>query len=507
MFHRHSLALASALSLVAGAAHAQLTADQLWQSWQDAGVRAGLSVAAAGVARDGAVLTLTDVTVKPAVTDGAAAVAAQVGDIVLTEGADGSVAITLPAEIAVPFDADGSRATFSHDGLMVTARADGGTTSYDYSAAAVNVKVDVTGQAPAAESGSTATPTPQVTTQVTVDAVAPRGAFTDSAGTDRRFGLTLDADTLGYDVRMEDPAMGFTQAQTNRSQDVTLAADLVLPGSLRLAGIDSAAALAAALDAGLTARLDLSQGVTTATDGTVGGPFSYEMSSESAPGKGSFALDDSGVGITASGEGAVFTVSAPAFPFPEAKVTLGPIVMDVRVPLTGPETRDFRYLVKLDEVTVNDEVWAAFDPGATLPRGPANLSIDLTGRAMLPFLDLIDADATGTTPQATPTIEALTVNEIALNLAGAALAGSGSFTFDNATGVPKPLGAMDVALTGGNRLIDGLVAIGALPEEQAASARMMFAMFAVPGEGEDSLTTRIEAREDGGLYVNGQRVQ
>ena len=53
-------------------------------------------------------------------------------------------------------------------------------------------------------------------------------------------------------------------------------------------------------------------------------------------------------------------------------------------------------------------------------------------------------------------------------------------TFD---GMPRPEGALDLELTGGNTLLDTLVAMGLLPEEQAMGARMMLGLFARPGAG------------------------
>ena len=79
-------------------------------------------------------------------------------------------------------------------------------------------------------------------------------------------------------------------------------------------------------------------------------------------------------------------------------------------------------------------------------------------------------------------------------------------TFDNSSGTPKPLGAVDMQLVGGNALIDKLVGMGLVPEDQAMGARMMMGLFAVP-TGEDQLTSKIEFKEDGGVYANGQRIQ
>ncbi len=103
-------------------------------------------------------------------------------------------------------------------------------------------------------------------------------------------------------------------------------------------------------------------------------------------------------------------------------------------------------------------------------------------------------------------LDAINLNALQVKAAGAELTGSGAATVDNSSGMPKPVGAVDLKLVGANALIDKLVAMGLIPEDQAMGARMMMGMFAVPS-GEDELTSKIEFKEDGGIYANGQRIQ
>jgi hypothetical protein len=70
-------------------------------------------------------------------------------------------------------------------------------------------------------------------------------------------------------------------------------------------------------------------------------------------------------------------------------------------------------------------------------------------------------------------------------------------------GMPMPLGEANVTVTGANALIDGLIATGLLAEEDAMGARMMMGMFMVPS-GDDTLTSKIEAKEGMQILVNGQ---
>ncbi len=74
-------------------------------------------------------------------------------------------------------------------------------------------------------------------------------------------------------------------------------------------------------------------------------------------------------------------------------------------------------------------------------------------------------------------------------------------------GMGSPVGAVNLALAGGNGLMDKLVAMGLLPQEQAMGARMMMGIFTVPGDGPDTLKSNIEFTKDGQILANGQRIR
>jgi hypothetical protein len=105
-------------------------------------------------------------------------------------------------------------------------------------------------------------------------------------------------------------------------------------------------------------------------------------------------------------------------------------------------------------------------------------------------------------------LEALTVNELRLAVAGALLTGGGAFTFDNADtttfdGMPAPDGTINLSLKGGNALLDTLVSMGLVPQDQAMMARMMTGMIARPGAEADELVSEITVRPDGTILANG----
>ena len=71
---------------------------------------------------------------------------------------------------------------------------------------------------------------------------------------------------------------------------------------------------------------------------------------------------------------------------------------------------------------------------------------------------------------------------------------------------PLPTGKMDLKLTGGNTLLDKLVAMGLLPKDQAMGFKMMVSMFANAAADKDEMTSTLEFK-DKGFYANGQKLQ
>lgn len=153
-----------------------------------------------------------------------------------------------------------------------------------------------------------------------------------------------------------------------------------------------------------------------------------------------------------------------------------------------------------------------FDPQGLLPHDPASLVLDMTGTATLLFDAVDPAQAEAMAAAEMPAqVNSADLNNLRIAFGGAEITGSGAFTFDNSDlttfpGVPRPAGAVDLQLNGVNGLIDGLVALGLLPEDQVMGARMMLGAFTTP-VGDDQLTSRIEVTEDGQLLANGQRLQ
>jgi hypothetical protein len=239
-----------------------------------------------------------------------------------------------------------------------------------------------------------------------------------------------------------------------------------------------------------------------------------QVSASSDEGEIRVAIDQSRIAYDVGSDNVSFTFVSGDFPFP-IEMTMARSAMNLLVPVGSSDAEQpFGFGLSLADFEISDLLWGMFDPAEQLPRDPATLSIDLTGMGRL-FFDLLDADEMDTIAmqEGMPgELNSLKLNDLTLSAAGAALTGTGAFIFDNTDletfdGLPAPDGSLDLRLVGANSLLDKLTAMGLLPQEQAMGARMMLGMFAVPGAGEDTLTSTIEVKPNGQILANGQRLQ
>jgi hypothetical protein len=227
----------------------------------------------------------------------------------------------------------------------------------------------------------------------------------------------------------------------------------------------------------------------------------------------SFALLDGAVSYGGKAKGIDYRFSGSDIPFPEVGLGIEETDFALKMPLQeSEEPADFGLVTKVIGLTVSDQIWSMFDPGQVLPHDPATAIIDLSGKArwLLDLSDPAQLEAAGDAPPAE--VHALNINEIALQAAGASVTGDGAFTFDQSDmqtfgGMPAPSGEINLTIVGANALIDKLIQMGLLPEDQAMGARMMLAMFAQPGDGEDTLKSRIEVKGDGSVFANGNQLK
>lgn len=492
--------------LMGGVAHAALTADQVWAGWKDAATSAGLTVTAATEVSDGGVLTLNGVTVS------GAGGAITMSDMTLTEENDGSVTVEPASEIKLDLTGEGGSGTGLVTSEALVLSVSEGETGLDYGFAAdtLNLAFDRSGTAAIAPAeGTVAAP---ATASGTLSFTAVEGGFAGAAGDNNVVSISLAADLLAYDIQNADPSAQMKTAQTSSMQDLVAEMDLTLPKTLALSALTSASAFSTALSEGMALEATFEQGATKGTSVDENPFLPLDMAYVGAPGKTTVSMDAAAVVMDSEGEGMEITLKSAMIPAPQVTLKTGALAVGLTMPLmAGQAAGDYRLLLNLADVVLGEEAWALFDAGKVLPRDPAQLELDLGGKIKMDVLALAAAQEGGMAEVTPPEPQSFDIRALSLSVAGAVLTGAGAFTFDNSAvgtgGAPVPVGKGEVALTGGNALIDGLIKTGLMTEDDAVGMRMMIGAFATPGAEPDSLTSTIEAKADGQILVNGQRVQ
>lgn len=504
--------LASTTALVcvlpASVALADVTAADVWLDWKGYMTSAGYDITASE-ASSGGTLSVSDLTMAMDFGDDTmdATAVVDLGTIRFVENGDGSVSIELSEQskfdIALEPEAGDSAdivLDYIQDTPVMTATGDPGDITYTYSANALDLRMstlNVNGAILTEEIAKLAINIKDVSYVVDTKLGDLRSVVQD-----------MKASALEYDIFFGDPN-GDGMAKIKGAM-----AGLTFAGAGDLPLETDPADLNAMLNDGFSF-----EGTFNSTSGqyemTFDGPDGGgTVNSTSGAGSLNVAMAPGGLTYGVGQSDVNINMLMTEFPLP-ISFTAAQTAFDMLLPLQKSEDEQgFGLGLTMTGFEMADSLWGLFDPAGQLPRTPATLVVDLSGKAkvLFDFLDPTQAALLETTGAAPGELSALTLDKLELDAVGARLTGSGDFTFDNADkvtfdGMPRPLGGLDLQLKGGNRLIDTLVNMGLLPQEQAMGARMMMGLFAVPGEGEDDLKSRIEINEQGHVLANGQRLR
>lgn len=501
------LSSVSALALVFAtqSAFADVTAQDVWADWRGYMEGMGYSISA-NEAMAGNVLTVSDLKMSFDVPDDAIAVAMEMDSISFSENGDGTVSVELPDLMPIMVTsetADGSpvnvQIEYSQTDFVMIVSGDPNDLTYDYSAASAAIalaSLNIAG------------------TEVSPDDISFDLSMTDIAGTstmktgdDREYSQKATVGALSYDVNITDPADSARSSFKGTLSNLKTDGSGTLP--LAIDSSDVTAMLASGFQ--FAGKFEYQNGNSEfQTRNPVNGNVSG--TSSSAGGTLNVAMDQSSLTYGGTARDMAMNISGDQIPF-ELSAKMEESLFNLTMPLgKSDQDQDFGLAISMVDFTMDDSLWNMFDPSGALPRDPATISFDLAGKAKL-LIDFFDPEQTAMIAEtdASPVeLTSLDFNSLLISAAGAALSGTGAFTFDNTqdfNGMPKPTGAIDLKLVGGNGLLDRLVQMGMLPEEQAMGTRMMMGLFAVPGEGEDTLNSKIEINEEGHVLANGQRIQ
>ena len=501
------LSTALALSAAGSPVMADLTVDDAWETWQAQIKALGMTLSAEET-RDGDALQVGSVTLSAELPMGAGSLVIGFAGPRFEPQGDGTVRMSLPRESEVTFggdiDGEGSMVavidTVMEDNQAIMSGtpdlvvSDGSVGAVELTLASLTIDGEMLEDASGTMvmDGYTYQHTTTIGEMITVEGTNENPGFEASY----TFEMT-DQDSVTK------ISAGSFAKNTKASYAYTLPADglnlMMLPKHLR-DGVN------AAVDVFSESYGDRQQ---VEMDGEV---FSNQ-NTEAADYQFSGSLDETGV--EADGSTGAFSLGMQVFGLP-APISLNGdhVEASLTLPLlsTG-EPQDARVMMDFQDFTLNEEIWAMIDQGGALPRDPMALRFDLSGSVDV-TTDLLDFEAiSALDPSDTPLVPvSASLTGLLLSAVGAELTGNGDFVFDakdttTFPGMPRPEGAIDLQLVGGNALLDALVAIGLIPEDQAMGTRMMMGMFMVPGDGDDTLKSRIEINSKGHVLANGQRLR
>lgn len=506
---RKSLISTTLAGLIASPAAADISAEDLYNTWTEKAAEIGLRVTIGeeDISRKG--VELENVEIVLPLPEGA--VSYELGMLNLLEQRDGSVIIeTSPesifrisgrTETGEDVDIDLKLIYTGHEQVL---SEDGPNTVFDFSAESAQIVLD----------------------RLTINGVPLEGVV-DATLTGLKgqgsYNFSEDGEMLNFAASSVTKAISYLIDFDIPEEDVRIEA--------RVLGADLSSAVSGSFPMNITAE-DWEDGSALFAAG-LGYSAQSEMSALSfdvdARGDGQeFALRGAAGSATSDVtfgpevmdydtaiNGLTVEVSGSEIPFPQMTFSMAEYGLGFAMPVVKSDTPgDVGMKVTLRELTLPEEIWMMGDPGGMLPHDPLTAIVDVAGK-MNWLIDIMDptaqaaADAAGEIPAE---LHAMDLNALQLNVAGAELLGSGAFTFDNSDlvsfdGMPRPEGKLNLSLTGGNGLLDTLIAMGYVQEQDAMGARMMLGMFARPGEGPDTLTSEIEVTADGQVLANGQRIK
>ncbi|MEZ5686744.1 MAG: DUF2125 domain-containing protein [Paracoccaceae bacterium] len=486
-----SLTLAFAIS--AGAAQADVSAEQVWQAWIKQYEAYGYTVSTEALDESGDTLTAKGVVMRSAVEGSSFDIT--IPEIAMRETGSGTVEVSFSEEMLgiaiteVPEQAPlKMNIAMRQADMMLIVSGVPEALNYAFTMPEFVAELDQTvmGDAEA------------VPVKVWMSMTGGKGTYDVTEAN----GQTIVSQATLGGMRMTasgaDPETGGTFAMEFDFSDMSYASNAVIPDGINMQD------MGAALAGGAQFLVDFGYGKSTGkiTADSPDGPV--EMSSLTDSGTVKFEMSGQSLRYAGTGAGLKIDANIATLPMP-VSAKMASSEFDFAMPV-GPSEESQPLIGKLvmSDLVVSDELWALFDPMQQLPRDPATLVIDLSGKGRA-MMNLFSPEA-AQMPVPPIQVEQLDINALRLDLAGAELTGTGALSFDNAMGMPMPVGKIDLRLAGANGLMGTLTAMGLLPEDQAMFARMMMGLYAVP-VGEDEVTSTIEFKEGGEVLANGQRIQ
>lgn len=484
---------------------ADVTAQDVWSDWQDYMTGYGYVMSATETANSAGV-NLSDLSMSFDVPEEDVTITMAIPEMAFVNKGDGSVDVAMPSSMpmTVVVTENGREqarivVNMEQTGHSMVVSGDPGDMNYNYVAATVGMSL-----------GSIIADGEQAPPDLAKVSLAMGNVISSTrvqVGDMRTTTNQSSVATLSYDIAINEPGGDEGMAAKGGSQDLRLESTSVMPRELNFE--DPTAFFTSGIEA--TGGISYGPGSVDAqfnVDGDAG-----TFSSTSQGGKLAFAMDKASLMYEVAQYALQVNMTTSEFPLP-ISLELAEAAVKLLAPIGKSEgEQDFELVLKLVDFQMADMLWGIIDQANIFPHDPATIVIDVTGKGQLE-MDLFDPMAIEAMDRGAPPgkLNALDLNQLLVSAVGAKLAGSGAFTFDNSDlasfgGVPKPTGSVDLELEGANGLLDKLIMMGLVSEDDAMGARMMMSMFGVPGDGPDSLKSKLEINAEGHILANGQRLQ
>ncbi len=501
-FFRNGLGAAVLVVSATQMAHADVTAQDVWSDWKNYMSSVGYDVSG-NESMSGGTLTISDMSMSMKLPEADGTISIDMPSLVFVGNSDGSVGVNMPGTMPLHISGTEDGETFdvvvnyTQSGNSMVVSGDPDNMNYNYTASKVDVtlaSITVDGETLPPEIARAAVTLNNVISSTQMQVADLRG-----------YTQRMSADSLSYDIEFNDPDSNDLADFDGTIQGVSFQGGGMIP--LKMNTEDLAAMLAAGF--AFSGAFEYVSGKTNMHAVGDGEDITFTGSSEG--GKLSAAMDASHIGYDVSQKDTSINVTTAQLPFPVAiEMAETRVKVDIPVAQTDEE-QDFSLVMKMSDFTISDMIWSMFDPGAVLPRDPATIAVDLTGKATI-LANILDPEVAESLDSPPGELNAVTINELLVSAAGSKLSGTGDFTFDNSDlasfdGMPAPSGVANLKLNGANGLMDKLIQMGLMSDSDAMGARMMMGMLAVPGEGEDSLVSKIEINDEGHIMANGQRIK
>lgn len=492
-------AISAALILTGGTAIADVSAADVWADWQKyyaAYGENGLTIESEEMSGD----TLTISGLVLAHEDDFSRFVMNMGDLTFTERGDGTVRASMQDEMSMTIDSSRegffAKVTVTPSNGDTIVSGDPDNLTYAISGADYSLVVDelrVEGE--------------KIDGDIRLSMSNVSGTFGSQTADLQNYDYELTVGSLDILADVAPPNTGDSFTFSGKIQDIAMDLKAALP-----------------VDMTFENPLDIySEGMSAAGGYTFGNSaYIFDViaegeqtagSASTGAGEFSFGISPKHISYNALTNAIDMSIQGGAIPFP-VEMSMAQYGAGVDMPIAKTEEpADFGLRLNMTDLAVNDTIWMLVDPSGQLPRDPATLLLDISGKMKLLFdwMDQEQAMMFAEKGDQPGELHEMTLNNFKLSAAGAEVTGAGMFTFDNDDlvsfdGMPAPSGDVTVNVKGANALIDRLVDMGLLPEDQAMMGRMMMGMFART-TGDDELSSKIEINDQGHVIANGQRIQ